>query len=38
MTGIIAGAVFVGLFVAWVIVPSRIKKMHESKVEEEKRG
>ena len=35
MTGIIAGAIFVALFVAWVIAPSRIKKMHESKKEME---
>lgn len=36
MTGIIAGAIFVGLFVAWVIVPTRIKKMHESKMQDNK--
>jgi hypothetical protein len=36
MTGILAGAVFVVLFIGWAVVPSRIRKMHESKTEENK--
>lgn len=28
---ILAAASFVGLFTAWVILPSRLKKRHESK-------
>ena len=35
MTGLIAGAIFVGLFVVWVIVPTRIKKIHEAKTKED---
>ncbi len=35
LEGIIAGVVFVGLFTAWVILPSRIKKFHDSRVETE---
>lgn len=38
MTGILAGLVFVGLFIAWAVVPNRIKKMHEAKNKREELG
>lgn len=34
ITAIAAIAVFVILFSAWVIIPARVKKHHEEKVEE----
>ena len=34
-TGIIAGAVFVGLFIMWAILPSRIKRSHATRDNEE---
>ncbi len=33
MAAALAGIVFVGLFLAWTVVPSRIRKMHESRKE-----
>lgn len=32
---IAAAASFVGLFVAWVVLPSRLKKKHASRAEDE---
>jgi hypothetical protein len=35
LTGILAGVAFVALFAIWVILPSRIKKNHVSREEDE---
>lgn len=32
---ILAAASFVGLFTAWVILPSRLKKQHDSKLKDD---
>jgi hypothetical protein len=36
LTPIIAGIAFIALFGAWVIIPSRLKKYHQSKEEMDK--
>jgi hypothetical protein len=36
LTPIIAGIAFIALFGAWVIIPSQLKKHHETKEEMEK--
>lgn len=35
LEGILGGVAFVGLFTAWVVVPSYIKKRHDRRTDDE---